>query len=383
MRACYVISGLGTGGAELALLRLCHALKKRTVEATVVSVSDNGDLGARFQQAGIEVLALNMHRPDGVVRAAGRMKSHLLKCRPHLVHGWMYHGNLIATLLGRIDGEDRAVLWSVRQSLIGNKDTIPTRLAIRLGAFLSQRPSAISYNSQVARIQHEATGFHPRMAYVIPNGFDFGAFHADDDVSSRVRSGLGIDADCIVVGHVARFHPSKDHVGFLRAFARLSTGRRHVRAVLAGRGVDAMNISLRSLIASLGLTDRVSLLGLRTDIPALMAAFDVFCSSSNGMEGFPNVVAEAMCCEVPCVATGVGDAGVIVSEHGEVVRPSDEAALASALARIIDLPRPARRAMGRAARKHIIARYSIESVADRHCQLYESLLASRTTRCAE
>jgi glycosyltransferase involved in cell wall biosynthesis len=233
------------------------------------------------------------------------------------------------------------------------------------------------YNSVAARTQHEAAGFAAAQGTVIPNGFDLDQFRFDEVARNGLRGALGVADGTVVIGHIARLHASKDHAGFLRAFARIAQTRPFVRAVLAGEGVEAGNAALGALVDQLGIRNRVSLLGRRTDIAALMASFEVFCSSSSGMEGFPNVVAEAMSCEVPCVATDVGDARAVVAGCGEIVPPSDVDSLANALARIVDMPVASRRALGAAARSHIAGRFAIDTVTHRYLQLYEALAAAQ------
>jgi len=295
----------------------------------------------------------------------------------------MYHGNLLASMMSRADGVPRPVFWGVRQSLHGNRDKPTTRIVIRVSAQLSARPNAIVYNSSTARLQHEAIGFSPRRAHVIPNGFDLEMFRLDRGAREALRASLGFAPDTPVIGHVARFHPSKDHAGFLRAFARVAEDRASVRAVLAGDGVDWTNSELARLVSQLGIADRIRLLGRRSDVPALMSSFDVFCSSSNGMEGFPNVVAEAMCCQVPCVATDIGDTRAVIGPSGEVVEANNVPALAAALHRAIDLPPTARKALGSAAREHIATHYSTEEIAEKYTQLYQSIVSETgTASCA-
>jgi glycosyltransferase involved in cell wall biosynthesis len=374
VKICYVISGLNVGGAEIALLRLCCALRASNVQAAVVSVSGPGLLGPQFAREGISVLALNMHFARGAALAVRRFKSYLSGLQPHLIHGWMYHGNLLATALCRADGVQRPVLWGIRQSLQGNRDKLRTRVLIRVSAVLSERSEGIVYNSVAGRRQHEAIGFSPKRAHVISNGFDTDLLKFDGRSREALRTSLGFSSNTLLIGHVARFHPSKDHVGFLRAFALVAESRANVRAVLAGEGVDWRNRELTSLIFQLGIADRVRLLGRQTDIRAFMSSLDLLCSSSSGMEGFPNVVAEAMCCQVPCVATNVGDALEVIGEAGEVVPAGDARALSAALARMVDLPADIRWNIGQAARARIAIRYGIDTVAARYLNLYCSVL---------
>lgn len=80
-----------------------------------------------------------------------------------------------------------------------------------------------------------------------------------------------------------------------------------------------------------GLADKISLLGLRRDIEAIFNSIDIHVLPSAFGEAFPNVVAEAMLTEIPCIVTDVGDAAHIVGEYGWVARPKHPDDIASAL----------------------------------------------------
>jgi glycosyltransferase involved in cell wall biosynthesis len=146
--------------------------------------------------------------------------------------------------------------------------------------------------------------------------------------------------------------------------------------VLAGEGVDAANPDLSGLAGELGLTPSLRLLGRRDDVARLMAAFDVLCLTSSGMEGFPNAVGEGMSCAVPCVGTSVGDVAELIGDTGEVVRPGDPAAVASAVLRLLLDPQR-RRALGDRARSRIIERFSIGEVARRYAELLHAAASGR------
>jgi glycosyltransferase involved in cell wall biosynthesis len=119
-----------------------------------------------------------------------------------------------------------------------------------------------------------------------------------------------------------------------------------------------------------GLGDRVSLLGERTDIPEVVAGFDLAALSSAWGEGFPNVVGEAMASGVPCVATDVGDCRWVIGPHGAIVPPRQSEALASALGRLLDLDPQARQQLGLAGRARILQQFSLQEVVSQYEALH-------------
>jgi glycosyltransferase involved in cell wall biosynthesis len=261
-------------------------------------------------------------------------------------------------------------MWNVRHSLYDLRhEKRLTQYMIRLNSRLSSRADAIIYNSSVARRQHEDFGFASGKSLVIPNGFDlsrWGAFVSEPEIS---RWTLGVPNDAVVVGHVARFHPMKDHDLFVRIMVRLM--RRHPRlcVILAGKGIVQDNGTLMQLIPE-EFRHRFFLLGERSDVPALMRMMDVFCLSSRWGEAFPNVLGEAMASGLPAVVTNVGDCAEILGESGFVVPPGDEGALHDALEKMLRLTAGERERLGNMARGRVERDYNLATIIDRYAELY-------------
>jgi glycosyltransferase involved in cell wall biosynthesis len=102
----------------------------------------------------------------------------------------------------------------------------------------------------------------------------------------------------------------------------------------------------------------------------VVAGFDVAALSSAWGEGFPNVLGEAMASGVPCVATDVGDCSWVIGPHGIIVPPRQSEALASALARLLDLGPDARQQLGLAGRARILQQFSLREVVSQYEALH-------------
>jgi glycosyltransferase involved in cell wall biosynthesis len=286
----------------------------------------------------------------------------------------MYHGNLAASIAAVLVPGKSWLVWNIRHSLYGlTSEKLMTRQVIRANRFLSSRPGVILYNSNLSREQHEAFGFKSEFGQVIPNGFDLERFRLSEDAGRITRDSLGISSNSRVVGHVARFHPMKNHHGFVRVAVRVGAELKDAHFVLSGRDVVPDNDALTALVPD-AMRDRFHWLGDREDIPNLMCAMDVLCQSSSWGEGFPNVLGEAMATGVPCVATDVGDSAEIIGDTGLVVPPRNEEALASALMEMLKMPAGDRRVLGRTARNRITERYSLKTVVGEYAAIYEGLV---------
>lgn len=377
-RILHVITGLRTGGAEMMLWKLLSASNGRHSQA-VVSLMDEGTVGARIRDLGVPVYGLGLRARAPNPLKVLSLRSLTRQFAPHLIVGWMYHGNLMALLAGMSSRKRTPVLWNIRQSLYPPTQwSRLTAAVIRLGALLSWSPAAIIYNSRTGAKQHHAFGYRGAPGVVIPNGFDSETFRPNPEARRQVRVELNAGDGTILIGLVARYHPMKDHAGFLRAAARMAGVQPSVRFVLIGREIQEQP-ALLALIAELGLQDRISFLGERHDMPRLAASLDIACSSSAWGEGFSNAIGEAMACGVPCAVTDVGDSAYLVGDTGLAVPPRDPEALAQAIEQLISAGPAERQRLGAAARRRIEQNFSLSAVACRYEELYQEHLSPDLT----
>ena len=376
MRIVFIITGLSTGGAEMMLLKVLERLDRQRFSPHVISLTTLGELGPRIAALGIPVEAVGMKSglpsPSGFFRLVRMLK----RVNPDVVHTWMYHADLLGGLAARVAGVS-AIGWCIRNSnLDKDKTKFSTRAVAGLCALISKWvPSRILSCSEKARQFHVDCGYAKGKMVVVPNGFDLTRFRPDDDARSRVRTELGIEIDTPLVGLMGRFDPQKNHAGFFEAAGLLCRHMPQVHFVLAGQGIDRGNAALMQAISQAGVIANTHLLGLRHDMPALMAALDVLASSSHG-EAFPNVLGEAMACGVPCVVTDVGDSAYIVGDTGRVVASGDMTGLAAVLEELLALPQSEKSALGERAHARVAAHFEIGKVVQQYEDFYETLLAN-------
>jgi len=368
----HLITGVSTGGAERALYNVLSGGLGERFDNAVLSLRDEGTMGPWIRELGVPVYTLDMRSGIPGLKVLARVWQIVRSLDPHVIQGWMYHGNLAASVAARLAPGRPALAWNIRHSLYDLKKEKPmTRQVIRVNRLFSGAADAIIYNSRLSRSQHELFGFQSSRAVVIPNGFDLQRLRSDSATGTAVRRELGLPRDATVIGHVARFHPMKDHASFLRAAVGVARTHPSARFLLVGRNVSPNNPALAGIVPP-ELLGRFVFTGERSDPHRLMQAMDVFCLSS-WSEAFPNVLGEAMVCEVPCVTTDVGDSADIVADTGIVVPPADAQALASGLERMVRRSPEERRALGRAARERIQTHYGLDSVVSQYADLYERL----------
>lgn len=380
MNLTFIITDLGTGGAERMLLKLLQQLNRNRFSPTVVSLANLNEVGLEIQLLGIPVHTLGMSRnfPNPLILL--RLAKLLRRLQPDVVHTWMYHADLLGGLAARLAGCNR-VIWCVRQGNLSkavNKRT--TLFVVRACALLSSwLPAQIVLCSHRAKDVHRKVGYAEDKMHVIPNGFDLKEFFPDPEARASLRIELALKFDAPLVGMVARFDPQKNHFGFIDAAAQVCAYLPDVHFVLAGTEVDDANAALNAAIYAKGLQERIHLMGRRDDVPRLMAAIDVLVSPSHG-EAFPNVLGEAMACGIPCVVTDVGDSAEIVGDTGRVVPPDDMNAMAFELVVALQLSAAERAEISKQARARVAANYEISHVTRHYESLYEKVLAKGRRR---
>lgn len=379
----HVITSLDVGGAETMLAQLVSRDSAGSISHRVVSLKRGGALRAGLDEKGIPVRGLdvrgNVGALGGLLRLAGLIKT----TRPAVVHSWLYHADLLATLALALSGRRKAtrLVWGIRCSDMDvRRYARSTRYTLKLLRFLSSRTDLVLCNSEAGRAAHERLGYRPPRWRVVPNGLDLERFRPLSDERAAIRADLGLSDENFVVGMCARVDPMKDHENFVKASAIFAEAAPEARFVLIGAGTDEPGAALDRAIAASGIGSRFVRLGPRRDICRLHAVLDIATLSSAFGEGFPNVLAEAMACGVPCVTTDVGDSAAIVGDSGLVVPPRNPAKLAAAWERLRSEGNDSRAARGAAARQRVADRYALAAMIEAYRALYAELVVSDTAR---
>lgn len=193
------------------------------------------------------------------------------------------------------------------------------------------------------------------------------------EMRSRLRADLGAGPGDVVLIATGRLSPQKDHATLLNALALIAPQCPDVRLWIAGDG--ALRETLAAQARDLGISDRISMLGARPDIGAVLAAADLYVMSSS-WEGLPLGLLEAMAQGLPAVATAVGDVVDVLARGGGVlVPPHDAQALADA---IVPLCRNAetRADMGLDARRAVEPYTDVELWRQRTEAIYRQVLGA-------
>lgn len=370
IKVAHISTGLETGGAEIQLLRLLTDIDKNKFEMMVISLHKETYLADRIRELGLPVHSLQLKmNPLNIRKAYSLLKAF----NPDVIHGTMYEGGVVGTVLRRILPKKPSVIWTVHEPLEHyNKEPIRKRMQLRLWGLMSKLPDCMMYVSNLNKEQHVNWGFNNDKAIVIPNGVDTSKCFPNKKAGLKVRESLGIAEDVFVIGKIARFHRQKNHIGFMHSAAILSKKHPEVQFMLVGTNVDENNSELVALRKELGLEGKVHMLGNRQDIPDVVNAFSLATLTSFG-EAFPLTLGEAMVSGIPCVATDVGDNDYIIGDTGLITPIGDDQAMAEAWSKMIEMDTDEFKKLGQDARQRTLDNFTLEQQVKQHEDLYRNL----------
>ncbi|MGB3423173.1 MAG: glycosyltransferase [Castellaniella sp.] len=360
MRILLVVTGLQLGGAERQVVDLADRLAARGHAVAIAYLTGEVVVSP---DAVVELYPLGFSKtPYGVWQGCRRLRRLIRAWRPDVVHSHMVHANLVARIV-RLTVSMRRLICTAHSPAEGGRAVM---LAYRVTDRLADLSTHVSRDAVEA---YERAGAVPRgrMRPVL-NGIDVQVFAGAPELRTQSRQRVGPPLGDRLLLSVGRLAEEKDHAGLLRAFARLAPQCPDVRLWIAGDG--PLRDALLRQRAALGLNDRVAFLGARQDVPDLMRAADVFVLPSR-FEGFGLVVAEAMACGTPVVATDAGGVAEVLDGAGILVPVGDDAALARGLAEAFAMDSGQRAAMTAAARRRAENDLDIERVVDVWLKLYQ------------
>lgn len=370
MKVMHIITGLGTGGAEAMLYKLLTQSCKPS-EQVVVSLSQGGKHRELLQEQGVQVVELNLKQiwmfPVRFIQVLQLIR----KKNIQVINAWMYHAVFFASLLKMLSfGISIRLLWNIRHSLHDLKqEKSSLRIVIQLLKYMVRFSDGVIFNSRKSATEHGVYWDMQDKVHFVANGFELEKWlpksKVDSNHANLLRDLCGIkSSETRLIGHVGRAHPMKNHQGLIKAFLNVADKHPDVHLVLIGKGTQELNVG------SDATASRIHLLGERNDVQALMPCLDYFVLCSNWGEGFPNVLGEAMACELPSMTTDVGDSAYLLDNIEWVVPPYDELALAAKLDELLSLDDDAQGRLGKLYRERIETHFSIAAIADIYDALY-------------
>jgi len=366
MRVLQILDSLGRGGAETQVLEICNNAYKFAIEVFFVTFSRGAtDLENDFLSSGVPFVKLRRRLPFDPILVLNLRKV-IKQNRIELVHSYQpvealhaYVASIglrvknVLSFQGFIQDEKN---WKTAKFL-APKMNANIIVSHGLKKWLSNR---INFGSSV----------------VIYNGVDKKRLAAND---KTLRKELGISDEELLFGMIGNFYrdPRKDQMTICRSLPKVFAEVPNSRCLFVGKvekGAEAKFRACLEFCQENKIADRVHFLGMRTDIPEILASLDVFVFSSLH-EGLPLAVCEAMLAGVPAVLSDI-EPHLEISQNGkyaEIFQTQNEDELAEKLAKLLK-NRSYREKLAESAREFAEENFSIEAHLKNLRKLYSSLL---------
>lgn len=379
-------------GADLIQLQLVEKLDKSRFHPIVVLPTDvpyQGQLSRALGERGIPVVHLKTailrrkyFTPWGMLlylwRLVGSTLTILRIIRRESVD--LVHSNTAAVIPGALAAglSGKPHIWHTLEIIVR------PRALWRLTSWMLPRLSVQVVAASGPTRDHLCKGdpLNNEKCTVIHFGIDdVDKFSGQEKAAQAVREEWGVPTNSPLIGMIGRISHWKGQEYFLQSARLVAQAHPEARFALVGGtfpGQENLMDNLQALIRKLGLNNQVILSDYRTDVPALLGAFDVFVSPSILPDPFPTVVLEAMAAAKPVVANAHGGCTEMVVDRqtGLLVTPGQPESMASAICYMIEHPQERAR-MGINGRDRLVREYTLDSFVRQWVTVYENALKEK------
>ena len=363
-----VLYSLEIGGVEKLAVTIGAHLDRKRFWPAICALDRDGVLSEELVRHGIPYHVLWRKGIEAGVLA--RLYRCFRQEKARVVHTHQFAQLLFSLLPAKACGA--RIVHTEHEYYLYRQDARARRILKQLTRFCS---AFTVVGPDVARYYTEELGVSSARMHVIPNAVDLDQFCPRGE---NPRSRLGLSNEELVLGVVGRLEPEKDHHTLLRAFQGFLARGHAARLLVVGDG--SLRGQLEARCRALGIERNVAFLGARTDIPDVLAAFDIFVLSSV-QEGVPLSVVEAMAAGKAVIATDVGGLRLLISPafNGLLVPAADAAALEAAM-RELSGNAALRHEMGRRSRQIARESFGVSTMIKRYEKLYDSVLGNHDVR---
>lgn len=297
-RLLCITGTLDCGGAETFLMKIFRRLdRKKYMMDFCITVP-----GKCYYDDEVECLGGKIYRITPKSSSLSKFKKELYE----VVKNGNYTNILrvTSTPIGFLDvkiaKKAGAKLCAVRSSNSSEGGGLVSRLGAVIGRALYGRyiDVKIAPSDLAAKHTFGKKAYENGEVRILHNAIDPEIYRFDADARKRIKNELGVADNELLIGHIGRFAEQKNHNFLLDVFAECLRKRSDCRLVLAGRG--ELEGKIREKAEKLGITEKILFTGVRSDVPELLSAMDVFALPSY-FEGMPNTVIEAQATGLPCV----------------------------------------------------------------------------------
>lgn len=321
----YLSTSSGPGGAERVISNLASSLDPEKYRA-ILCLFRPGWIQERTESRGVRTHVIPTHGMTDW-RWALQFRRLLRQEQVDLIHAHEFDANVQGTFVAAMSGIPLV-------ATVHGKNYFWERLRRRLAyRWVSRHATMVAVSQNLKQFIVEQVGISSDRIKVVYNGVDV-VPHCERADVDQCRKELCVPENDQIVGVVGNLYPVKGHQYLIEGIPAVLKACPNTSFIFAGRG--QLEPELKEQVHRLGLDRRVHFLGLRQDIPRILAMLNVFVLPSLS-EGLSMAILEAMIAGKPVVATRVGGNPELVldGETGLLVQPRDSQALASSLVTLL------------------------------------------------
>ncbi|MBE9575075.1 MAG: glycosyltransferase family 4 protein, partial [Proteobacteria bacterium] len=295
----------------------------------------------------------------------------LIREKPTIVHTHTYKAGILGCWAAKLAGVPVIVHTPHGHVFFGHFSPLVTRFFM-----IIEKTTASIIDHMVALSEGERKDYiafsvsKPDKMVTIHSGVDVTRFMKAQVNIEEKRTSLGLNTKGLVVGTIGWLLPIKGPLYLLKAMEVIWQTNPEIHLVYVGKG--DLEEEVRSEVSRTGVSEKVTFLGWRDDIPEIMQVLDIFVLPSLN-EGMGRVLVEAMAAGKPIVASNVGGIPDLVKDgqNGFLVKPGDSKSLSFAIKKLLD-DKKMREEMGKKGRA-MAGNYSVKKMVKKIDALYASL----------
>ena len=356
----------GWGGQEIRIFQESQLLLERGHRVSIVCQPDSplGDRCSQFSHPNLSYFPLTMKRPFSLLTLFSLIKI-IKSSRPDILHS---HSSIDSWLIAMA-----GTLLSI--PIIRSRHVmIPIRNHVFNRWLYTKAPSRVLASGRgIVKAVSKHTGISADKIISMPAGVDFRRFDFKTS-GEKIRTELGVTPHQPLIGIVSVIRSWKGHEHFIDSVPLVLEKFPDARFTIVGSGPGYERI--HSIVKDRDLEKFIFVLGHREDIPEIMAALDIHCVASFGLEGTTQVIPQAFAMKTPVVATSMDSILPMLGngEWGVLVEPENPQDMANGIMKLLNEPELAI-SMAETAYTFCKNELSIDTMMDKTIAVYHEVLS--------
>ncbi|WP_435248276.1 glycosyltransferase [Vibrio sp. nBUS_14] len=355
MKILYIITGLGVGGAEKIVCDLSNNFHSNGDDVKVVYLYGSAVLTPEPE---VIVKKIDILNP---IKAIYRLVKIIAEYKPDIVHGHMFHANIVTRILKILLPKLRVV----NTAHSGNEGGKFRMLSYRLSNNLVDVFTNVSEGAVSEFVNKKAVKDNFMLA--VPNGIDLPRYKFDSEKRAKIRSELGITLNTQLIISVGSLREAKNFDMAIKSANHLNKNSNFDFVwIIIGEG--PMRSELENKVSINGLSNVFRFVGLKENVKDYYSAADLFVSTSK-WEGFGLVIAEAIAANLSVISTNTSGASQVIFSHDSLIDVDDSVALSDKIISIVNMNKVERERIQAENLAFVSSNFSM----DKYCRTWKNI----------